>query len=100
MSARRVLGFPYLVMTRINEILAFWGIRMTFSGKCVFLFILHPELQASCGWWFHEGKQGVRVGEGHIGSVTSGRFTGLQQRVHRISFPAGGLLDFTEFKRF
>lgn len=100
MSARIVFSFTYLIITRINEILAFWGIWMTLSCKNFFLSILYPEFQASSGWWFHEGKQGVSVREGHLGIMTSGSFAGLQQRVCRTSFHTGGLLDFTEFKRF
>lgn len=95
MSAR-----TYLIITRIDEILALWGVWKTLSCKNLFLFVLHPELQASRGWWFNEGKQGVGVWEGHVGSRTSGRFVSLQQRVHRTPLQAGGLLKFAEFQRF
>ena len=95
-----VFSFTYLIIIRIDKILVFWGIWMTFSCKNFFLFILYPEFQASCRWWFNERKQGVSVREGRFSILTSGSFLCLQQRGYRTSFHTGGLLNFTEFKRF
>lgn len=99
LSQFTVFSFTYLIIIRVDEILAFWGSWMTLSCKNFFLFILYPEFQASCRLWFNEGKQGVSVREGHFSTRTSGSFLRLQQRAYSTPFHAGRLLNFTDFKR-
>ena len=93
-----VFSFTDLIIIRTDEILAFWAFLVTHCCKHFFLFILHPELQASHRRRLCERTQGVSARARHLSYMASGSLIGLQQRVYGVPLYSGGLLDFTELK--